>query len=245
MNHKLDLLCVKRELEIQAVGAGLGGGFEHTDELKVMNYKQAMKSADAHLWVQEIKKEYERFEKFGVFTPVSKKDVPKDAKVMTTTWAMKKKTNGKLRGRLNARGCEQVEGAHYMPDSIAAPVTNPTTVRLIFVLLCMNPQWVARIIDVEGAFLQGKLKNGEVIYTEVPDGMEEFYGSRADTVLLLNVPIYGTKQAANCFYDTLVKKLKEACYKQSSEDPCLFFFWLNGRLVVEQANRSSRYYSCG
>jgi hypothetical protein len=51
-----------------------------------------MKSADAHLWVQEIKKEYERFEKFGVFTPVHKKDVPKDAKIMTTTWAMKKKT---------------------------------------------------------------------------------------------------------------------------------------------------------
>jgi hypothetical protein len=119
-----------------------------------------------------------------------------------------------------------------MPDSIAAPVTNPTTVRLIFVLLCMNPQWVARIIDVEGAFLQGKFKNGEVIYTEVPDGMEEFYCSRADTVLLLNVPIYGTKQAANCFYDTLVKKLKEACNKRSSADPCLFFFWLNGRLVL-------------
>jgi hypothetical protein len=60
-----------------------------------------------------------------------------------------------------------------MPDSIAAPVTNPTTIRMIFVLLCMNHNWVACIIDVEGAFLQGKFKNGEVIYTEVPDGMEE------------------------------------------------------------------------
>jgi hypothetical protein len=38
----------------------------------------------------------------------------------------------------------------------------------------MNTQWVAPIIDVEGPFLQGKFKNGEVIYTEVPDGMEIF-----------------------------------------------------------------------
>jgi hypothetical protein len=30
----------------------------------------------------------------------------------------------------------------------------------------------------------------------------------------------------------LVKKLKEACYKQWSADPCLFFFWLNCSLML-------------
>ncbi len=51
------------------------------------------------------------------------------------------------------------------------------------------------MIDVEGAFLQGKFVNGEQIYIEVPDGngMEEFYGSKENVVLLLNVPIYETK----------------------------------------------------
>ena len=33
--------------EIAVVGAGLGGGFENTQELKVVNYKQAMKQLDA------------------------------------------------------------------------------------------------------------------------------------------------------------------------------------------------------
>jgi hypothetical protein len=45
------------------------------------------------------------------------------------TWAMKRKTNGNLRGRLNARGYEQLESKHYYSDLIAAPV-NPNTIQL-------------------------------------------------------------------------------------------------------------------
>ena len=32
--------------EIQAVGAGIGGGFDHTSELKVMKYEEAINSPD-------------------------------------------------------------------------------------------------------------------------------------------------------------------------------------------------------
>ncbi len=53
--------------------------------------------------------------------------------------------------------------------------------------------WIAKIIDVEGAFLEGQFVNGEAMYIEVTDGMEEFYGSKEDVVLLLNAPIYGIK----------------------------------------------------
>lgn len=218
--------------ELQCVGAGVGGGFDHTDELRVMNYKQAMASKDADKWNEEVKNEYERFEKYKVFTPVKRADLEAGAKILTTTWAMKKKTNGKFRGRLNARGYEQLEGTHYFSDSIAAPVSNPITIRTMMTMLASNPRWEPRIIDVEGAFLQGRFRNGEVMYCEVPDGMEPFYGSRHDTVLLMNVPIYGTKQAANCFYETLVKSLKENSYDRSKADPCLYFMWREGRLVI-------------
>lgn len=52
-------------------------------------------------------------------------------------------------------------------------------------------------------------------------------------VLLLLVPIYGTKQAANCFYDTLVKALRnKTLYRRSTADPCLFFAWIENRLVL-------------
>ena len=34
-------------LEVTVVGAGVGGGFSNTNELKVMNYREAMKSKRA------------------------------------------------------------------------------------------------------------------------------------------------------------------------------------------------------
>ena len=92
--------------ELALVGAGIGGGFANTNELKVMNYREAMQSPYRAAWEEEIKNEYERFKKFNVVTVVPRSELPKSAKVMSTTWAMKKKTNGKRRGRLNARGYE-------------------------------------------------------------------------------------------------------------------------------------------
>ena len=105
--------------------------------------------------------------------PVKQDLLPKGAKVLTTTWAMKLKSNGTHRGRLNARGYEQVDRSHYASDSIAAPVTNPITVQIILMLLCTNPGWMSAIINVEGAFLQGCFENGEELYIEVPDGFQK------------------------------------------------------------------------
>ena len=98
-------------MELILVGAGAGGGFENTKELKVMNYKQAMID-DKEGWTKEVANKKARFNRFKALTAVKRKDLPKGEKVMTTTWAMKKKASGKLCGRLNARGYEQVEGKH-------------------------------------------------------------------------------------------------------------------------------------
>ena len=116
--------------------------------------------------------------------------MPKDAKIMSTMWAMKKKTNGKLWGRLNAHGYEQMDGKCYYSDFITALVTNPNTICIVWTLMEMNPCWVAIVIDVEGAFLQGKFTNGEKMHIKV----EKFYGSRKDVALMLNVPIYSTNR---------------------------------------------------
>ena len=41
-------------LELSQVGAGLGGGFVNTSELKAMNYKEAMRSPDKEHWIEEV-----------------------------------------------------------------------------------------------------------------------------------------------------------------------------------------------
>ena len=43
-------------MELILVGAGAGGGFENTKELKVMNYKQAVLE-DPDGWTKEVAKE--------------------------------------------------------------------------------------------------------------------------------------------------------------------------------------------
>ena len=67
---------------------------------------------------------------------------------------------------------------------------------------------------------------------DVPDGLNKYYGNQEDVVLHLNVPINGTKQAAHCFYQTLVKKVKDKDYNWSKADSYLYYIQRNGRLAV-------------
>jgi len=84
--------------------------------------------------------------------PVSQ--VPKTAKIMTSTWAMKKKSSGKYRARLNARGYEQKAGVHYDETSISSPVTSDASIRIMLVLALVFG-WAIHLVDVQGAFLCG------------------------------------------------------------------------------------------
>jgi hypothetical protein len=81
--------------------------------------------------------------------------------------------NGQRCAPANASGFKQIDGQHYFLDSTSSPVSNPFTVCVLFTQCAMNLKWEVRVINVEGAFLQGKFQNGEEMYMEVPDGMEQ------------------------------------------------------------------------
>ena len=71
--------------ELILVGAGLGGGFENTTELKVMNFKEAMKGKNKNEWINEVGNKKDRFDRFNALTAVKRRDLPKGAKIMTST----------------------------------------------------------------------------------------------------------------------------------------------------------------
>ncbi len=71
-------------IEISLVGAGVGGGFDNTSKLEVMNYQEAMQSPNAADWKVEIKNEELRYDKFKVVTVIPLNQVPKEIKIMTT-----------------------------------------------------------------------------------------------------------------------------------------------------------------
>ncbi len=215
------------------VGAASSGGFENTAELIPMKYDEAMQTKDKKGWEQSVKDEWERFKKYDVFRAVKRTDVPDNAKFVSTTWAMKKKSNGTLRARLNMRGFEQQDGVHFDSQSIASPVTTDVTVRIILTLMLMA-NWVARLLDIRGAFLHGEFDNNKQIYSEVPQGFERFVDPLI-YVLLLGKTCYGLKQAARMFWKELLKAMRFMKFARSNCDPCLYWkdtdkgmvFWLS------------------
>jgi hypothetical protein len=215
--------------ELICIGAALEGGFENTQELHVEKYKEAIKGPDKQKWENAVFEEHKRLVKNQVWRAVPKKDVPRNAKVMSSTWAMKKKSNRTYRERSNARGYEQVDGIHYDSSTISSPVTNYSTIRIIMVLMIIF-NWSAQLVDVKGAFLFGNFKDGEEIFMEVLEGFEEFYG--AYVLLLLLQTIYGLKQAAMAFLRELVKALTDMKFKRSSAEPCLYYCCTMYGLVV-------------
>ena len=76
--------------EIACVGAGIGDSFEHTTELKPMKHKEAMKTKDKPKWQKAVKEEHGNFTRCNVVQAVPKNEVPDDATIIGSTWAMKK-----------------------------------------------------------------------------------------------------------------------------------------------------------
>jgi hypothetical protein len=222
--------CMRMCREIACVGAGIGGGFDNTTELHVMKYDIAMQSPDSEGWKQAVEDEHQRMVDNEVWTPVPKSDVATDAKILTSTWAMKKKSNGTLRARLNGRGFEQVPGVHFDPQSIAAPVVSMMTIRIVFVLMIMAG-WHGHVVDVRGAFLKGEFGDGETLYLHVPQGMEKHYGDKV--YLKLQKTLYGLKQAAYRFWLFLLTIVRDIGCQRSKADPCLYFKWTeDGSLIL-------------
>jgi hypothetical protein len=178
-----------------------------------MKYEEAMKSQDAEGWKLAVDDEHKRM----VRTPVPKSDVANDAKILSSTWTMKKKSNGTLRARLNGRGFEQVPRIHYDPKSIAA-----LTIRIVFVSMVMAG-WTGHVLNVRGAFLKGSFGHKETLYLHVPQRMEKWY--TGDVVLLLHKTLYGLKQAAYRFWLFLLTIVRCLRFTRSKADPCLYYKW--------------------
>jgi hypothetical protein len=205
-----------RELnEMALIGAGIGGGYINTEELHVMNYNEAIKS-EKDKWDYAVKEEHDRMVNNKVWESVPIDKIPEGTKIMTSAWAMKKKSKGNYRARINARGLEQVDGEHCDLDTKSSPVTCIVTIRIVMTLIVMST-WAAHLMDVHGAFLKGKFKGGEVIYMQVPQGSEQFYPK--NVALLLLRTIYGLVQTALAFWRETVAAFTYMKYVRSKEDP--------------------------
>jgi hypothetical protein len=61
-------------------------------------------------------------------------------------------------------------------------------------------------------------------------GFKEIHDS--NTALLLKKTLYGLKQAVIAFYRKLLAATANIGLKRSSADPCLYYKWVEGKLVI-------------
>ena len=191
------------EPDFACVGAGIGGGFSDTSELHVMKYDEAMQMADekeVEEWHDAVAEEKERMDQHGVFKAVPVEDVPKGSKILTSTWAMKKKANGKKRA-----------------------------IMLLLTLIVML-DWAAELCDVNGAFLLGDFEAELNMFMYIPQGFEKFFPK--GYLLKLLRPIYGCKQSAKRFWIKLLSILNLMWFKRGAADPCVYYRWKDGGLVI-------------
>jgi hypothetical protein len=231
---ELSLLCAEMpSKEGKAVETGLVGAtgtdYGNTADLNVLNYKQSMDSPYRDKYVEGIDEEQYKMSRNEVFEEVNVDDIPAGTRLLDSTMANKMKADGSTRCRLAIRGFQQIDGVHFDASDKAAPVVCDVTIRVMLILAIMA-NWLAWIVDVEGAFLKASFQNGEQIFMKVPEGFQKFY--RSYVVLKLLRTLYGLAQAAVQFWRKCRVAMSAMNMARNAVDPCLFYQWIEGQLVV-------------
>ena len=89
--------------------------------------------------------------------------MPPDANIIISTWAMKNKSDGTHRAKLNVRIFEKEDDVHYTKDYVSSPVVNKITIWIVFILVIMAAWW-SEFSDVKGSLPTGIFDKGEELY---------------------------------------------------------------------------------
>jgi hypothetical protein len=80
------------------------------------------------------------------------------------------------------------------------------------------------LIDFVGAYLNSEPQGDN--YMEIPEGFENHYTIPGiDTVLKMNLTIYGTMDGVNNWFHELDSTFTKLKYRQSRADPCICIQW--------------------
>lgn len=186
-------------------------------EQEPRSFNEAMSSKFKNNWLDAMKEELSSLEENQTWDLCN---LPEDRKAVGCKWVfkIKKSTDGKtqqFKARLVAQGFSQKYGEDY--DETFAPVVRQTTLRTLL-SVSAKEKFLVHHFDVKTAFLNGELT--ETIFMKQPPG---FVKGDSTQVCLLKKSIYGLKQAAKVWNETIHKVIVDAEYQQSETDPCFYF----------------------
>lgn len=170
-----------------------------------------------------MKEEYSSLVENGTWSLVK---LPNDRTPIGCKWVYRKKEDetgnvSRFKARLVAQGFRQRQGIDY--DTVFAPVATHNTLRILLTIAGYK-QMMVHHVDVKSAYLNGQLK--EEIYMYQPKGF--VVPGKEHLVCKLQRSLYGLKQAARVWNETIHALLLELGFMQSSADPCLYTKKLTG-----------------
>ena len=177
-------------------------------------YEEAVKSPKAKYWKQAMQAEVESLQNNDTWTFV---DRPKDKNVLPGVWVYRVKygPDGQVY-KYKARFA-QVEGLDYFETY--APTCKPETFRTLLAIATQKDLELGQM-DVKSAYLHSAIE--EEIYLEQPLGFVKQGEDGQILVCKLNKSIYGLKQAAKNWYESLANLLIKNGFQRSPNDYCLF-----------------------
>lgn len=173
--------------DIQVQAAGIAGRLPRT-------YQEAISGIHGEEWLAGCRREVEMLTKLNVWEEV---ELPTGQRAVLSKWVFAEKTNMageviKQKSRFVVRGFTQKEGVDF--NEMFSPTAKFTSL-MIIVSLAVKNEWNIQGFDVVSAYPHSPID--ETIYVRPPEG----YKTRIPgAVLLLKRALYGTKQAARCWW---------------------------------------------
>ena len=179
--------------------------------------EEALKGKHSDKWKQALEAEYNSLidnETWELVPP------PESSNIVGSKWVLKTKrdANGNInrhKARLVAQGYSQKQEVDY--EEVFSPVARYSSIRTLLALANAQNLEVLQM-DVKTAFLNGSIKHD--IYVSQPEGFID--PDHPEYVCKLKKSIYGLKQSARCWNQTLDSFLIGNGYQKSGADNCIY-----------------------
>ena len=177
-------------------------------------YKQAISSKEAHHWIKAMDDELNKIEANNTW---NLEPLPPGREIVGGTWTFKASLdpdgNIEYRARYVAQGFSQSPGIDF--KETYAPTAKLQSVRMLNNISAQKQLYMHQA-DVSSAYLNSDIDHE--IYMKQPVG----YVKDPNLVCRLNKSIYGLKQSAHLWNNTLINFMKSQNLKQCKLDPCVF-----------------------
>ena len=191
------------------------------------SYQEMLQMENSADWIKASSDEITQLIKFGTWKLVP---LPPGRKAIKCKWVFRVKRGAdgeitRFKARLCACGYNQIKGVDY--KAIFAPVFRIESFRMILAIASLRKMTVCHM-DFTGAFLNGSVK--ERVYMQQPEGFVS--PEHPEYVCLLLQNLYGLKQGARVWHDTVDPELQLLGLIPNAADPCIYSRWRDGKLTI-------------